>query len=38
MPPEQDARLSALLASQQADTLDDGSRRELASLMQAYQE
>ena len=38
LPGEQDLRLSALLEHQQASTLDDAERRELASLMQCYQE
>jgi len=35
---EQDLRLSALLQRQQASALDDAERRELASLIQCYQE
>lgn len=38
LPVEQDLRLSALLERQQAGTLADADRRELASLMQSYQE
>ncbi len=38
LPAEQDLRLSSLLARQQAGTLTDADRRELASLMQSYQE
>ena len=36
--PEQDHRMSALLHRQQAALLDEAERRELATLMQAYQE
>lgn len=38
LPPEQDRRLSALLDRQQAGTLTEAERPELAALMQAYQE
>ncbi len=38
LPPEQDRRLSVLLEHQQAALLDDAERRELAALMQIYQE
>jgi pyruvate-formate lyase len=38
LPREQDLRLSALLERQQAGTLHEAERGELASLMQSYQE
>lgn len=38
LPPEQDGRLSVLLERQQANTLEDADRHELATLMQSYQE
>ncbi|MEH1867953.1 MAG: hypothetical protein V7K69_23565 [Nostoc sp.] len=38
MEPEQDARLSELLDRQQSDTLSEGDRSELQTLMQVYQE
>lgn len=38
LPSGQDLRLSALLERQQAGTLGDAERRELAGLMQCYQE
>ncbi|MHC5610461.1 MAG: hypothetical protein ACYTXA_05445 [Nostoc sp.] len=38
MEPEQDARLSELLARQQSGTLTEGDRSELQTLMQVYQE
>lgn len=38
LPAVQDLRLSALLERQQAGALGDAERRELASLMQCYQE
>lgn len=38
LPPDQDARLSVLLDRQQAGSLTETERPELAALMQAYQE
>lgn len=38
LPPEQDRRLGDLLQRQQAGALDEAERRDLAALMQSYQE